>query len=86
MWSRWSHLLQPLNALLKTKLTFIWTDVEQKAFDIIKQIVPRDTLLIYPDFNELFDIRTDAIYFQLGAVIIQNCKPIAFYSCKLTLE
>ena len=44
----------------------------------------RDTSLTYPNFNETFNIHTDAIYFQLGAVIIQKVKPIAFHSRKLT--
>ena len=43
-----------------------------------------NTLLTYPDFNEEFKIRTNARKFQLGAVIIQNGKPIDFYSLKLT--
>ena len=44
----------------------------------------RDTLLTYKDFNETFNIHADASAFQLGAVIIQNGKPIVFYSIKLT--
>ena len=44
----------------------------------------RDTLLTYPDFNGRFKIHTDAIVFQLGAVIGQKGKPITFYSRKLT--
>ena len=44
----------------------------------------RDILLNYPDSNEGFKIHTDARNFQLGAVIIQNGKPITFYSIKLT--
>ena len=46
---------------------------------------PVTLLLIYPDFNKSFDIRTDASELNLGAVIIQNGKPIAFCSCKLTI-
>jgi hypothetical protein len=57
--------------------------VEQTAFDKIKQIVRRETLLSYPDFNQPFEIHTDASNTQLGAVISQNNKPIAFYSRKL---
>jgi RNase H-like domain found in reverse transcriptase len=34
-------------------------------------------MLAYPD------IHTDASHYQLGAVISQQGKPIAFYSCKL---
>ena len=65
-------------------MKFKWTDVEQKSFDDIKCTVSHDTLLLYLDFNKRFDIHTDAINYQLGAVIIQNGKPIAFYSRKLT--
>ena len=40
-------------------------------------------MLAYPDFNKPFEIHTDASHYQLGAVISQNGKPIAFYSYKL---
>ena len=63
MRSRRSHLLQPLTALTSTKVKFKWTDAKQQAFDKIKRIVARDTLLIYTDFNEHFDIHTDASNF-----------------------
>ena len=55
----------------------------KKAFDEIKQIVTRDALLIYPDFNKHFDIHMDASEIQLGAVISQDRKK-SFYICKLT--
>ena len=44
----------------------------------------RNTLLVYPDFNETFEIYTGASAFQLGAVIIQKVRPIDLYSIKLT--
>ena len=50
----------------------------------IKRIMAWDTLLTYPDFNETFKIHTDASVLQLGAVISQKGKQIAFYSRKLT--
>ena len=50
----------------------------------IKLIVDCDTLLTYPDFNKSFKIRNNASDFQLGEVISQEIKPIAFYSRKLT--
>jgi hypothetical protein len=42
-------------------------------------------LLCYPDFNKpgYFHLYTDASDHQLGAVIMQDKKPIAFYSRKL---
>jgi hypothetical protein len=44
----------------------------------------RETLLAYPDFNKPFIIHTDASHTQLGAVISQENRPIAFYSRKLS--
>ena len=43
-------------------------------------MIGREVLLGCPDFNALFEIHTDASKFQLGAVISQKGKPIAFYS------
>jgi RNase H-like domain found in reverse transcriptase len=38
-----------------------------------------------PDFNKPFHIDTDASDHQLGAVIMQDKKPISFYSRKLNV-
>ena len=43
----------------------------------------REVILSYPDFNKPFEIFTDASNVQLGSVIVQDGKPIAFYSRKL---
>eukprot|EP00957_Ditylum_brightwellii_P071093 5403769-Ditylum_brightwellii.AAC.1 len=46
-------------------------------------MIARDVVLVYPDFNEEFAIYTDASKRQLGAVITQNSRHIAFFSRKL---
>jgi len=48
-----------------------------------KRIIAKEVLLAYPDFSKPFQIHTDASHYQLGAVISQDNKPIAFYSRKL---
>jgi hypothetical protein len=50
----------------------------------MKRIMARETILAYPNFDQPFEIHTDASACQLGACISQNGKPIAFYSWKLT--
>ena len=60
MWAKRSYLLQPLTALTSKKVNFKWNFVEQSAFKEIKQMVTRDTLLIYPDFNKKMDMHIDA--------------------------
>ena len=62
----------------------IWTNEKQIAFEKIKTIISKDVLLSYPDFSKRFDIHTDTSDLQLGSVISQYGKPIAFFSRKLT--
>ena len=83
MWIRSSEVLAPLTRLTSNKEKWQWVDVDQKAFDKIKRIISRETLLAYPDFEQPLIIHTDASHTQLGAVISQENKPIAFYSRKL---
>ena len=83
MWAIWSHLLQLLTVLTSDKVMFKWTAVEQKTFEDIKSIVAHNTLFSYPDFNEKFDIHTDASDYQIGDVIIQADKHISLYNRKL---
>ena len=79
-----SHILAPLTALTSTKVKFKWTEDTQTAFDRIKQEVAKRIMLVYPDFNQPFHVYTDASNIQLGAVITQGGRPIAFFSRKLT--
>ena len=55
-------------------------DEHQKCFDAVKRVIGRKVLLAYPDFNSPFEIHTDTSTLQIGAVISQKGKPIAFYS------
>ena len=43
----------------------------------------RETLLAFPDFSKDFHVYTDSSDYQLGAVILQDDRPLAFYSRKL---
>jgi len=70
MWIRRSDVLAPL-----TKTA--------KCIRHHKKLISRETLLAYPNFDQEFQIHTDASHTQLGAVISQDGKPIAFYSRKL---
>ncbi len=59
-------------------------EVHQRAFNHIKATIAREVVLAYPDFSKVFEIYTDASSKQLGAVIIQENWPIAFFSQKLS--
>ena len=84
MWPRRSEILAPLTALL-TSPGVPWKREKkhQDAFTTMKRTIAKDTILAFPSFEKPFTIHTDASKVQLGAVISQDEKPIAFYSRKL---
>ena len=47
-------------------------------------MISEETLLNYPNWTKPFTIHTDASDYQLGAVISQDNKPIAFFSRRLS--
>ena len=85
LWPRRSHILEPFTALSSGKkgTKIKWNEELESAFQEVKQMVSKSTMLTYPDWTKPFDIHTDASDYQLGAVISQEGKPIAFFSRKL---
>jgi hypothetical protein len=60
-----------------------WLQSEQTAFDTKKKIVAKEVLLSFSDFTKPFQTYTDASHLQLGMIIMQISKPIAYWSSKL---
>ncbi|KAL3781033.1 hypothetical protein HJC23_007929 [Cyclotella cryptica] len=97
LWARRSEVLAPLTSLVgecgHTKVTranktkkrpWYWDTVHQKAFDDVKTTIAKDVVLAYPDYSREFEIYTDASSKQLGSVITQGNRPLAFFSRKLS--
>jgi hypothetical protein len=97
LWARRSNMLAPLTSLVgecgqtkvskakgTKKVPWHWDKVHQKAFDHVKATIAKEVVLAYPDFSKVFEIYTDASSKQLGAVITQDNRPIAFFSRKLS--
>jgi len=86
MWPSRAHILKQLADQfgLKKKAPIKWTDEMQKAFDKMRLLMAANALAAYPDHNKRFDVYTDASDFQLGACIIQEGRPVAYFLRKLT--
>jgi RNase H-like domain found in reverse transcriptase len=83
MFPKQSHTLAPLTALVSGKGPLKWTAECQQAFAQMKAVMVQDAFLRNPDHNKPFHIYCDTSDLQLGAVIMLDTTPVAFYSCKL---
>lgn len=84
-WRKRAELMAPLTALCgrsKGKLTC--TPELLRSFNAIKALIAEEVLLAYPDPNLTYDVYTDASDYQMGAVLMQEGRTIAFFSRKLT--
>ena len=68
----------------KKKGPVVWTEEAKESFEEIKRVCAKDALLHYPDFNDVFEIHTDSSNYQMGAIISQKGRPIAYWSKKLS--
>jgi len=83
MWKGRSHLMAPLTDRTSKTMAFKWTLECQHSFDELKKLISREVLLSFPDCTQKFVLMPDASDCQLGAVLMQNGKPWAFFSKKL---
>jgi hypothetical protein len=75
----YASICRPLHDVLK-KNSFIWTDQQQSAFEALKKAMTTPPVLILPNFTLPFYLETDASGKGLGAVLMQQGRPIAYFS------
>lgn len=71
---------QPLTALLRKGVLFIWTDATEVAFQTLKNALVTAPVLALPNFALQFSVETDACDVGVGTVLSQQGHPVAFVS------
>jgi hypothetical protein len=97
MWAMHSELLAPLTDLVgecgKTKTSkknkskkksWWWDPIHQQVFENVEVAIAKEVVLAHPDFSKSFETYTGTSSTQLGAMITQGNRPIAFFSRKLS--
>ena len=82
--SDFGSIAAPLNELTKKDVPFVWGDAQQEAFMLLKDKLTHAPLLQLPDFNKTFELECDASGIGLGGVLLQDGKPVAYFSEKLS--
>lgn len=75
----YGKVARPLTDLTK-KEGFKWGAKEQSAFEELQHKVTSAPVLALPDFTKEFFTESDAFGNRLGAILIQDKKPIAFFN------
>lgn len=78
-----STLATPLTEVIKKNVAFKWGEDQDRAFNLLKEKLTSAPLLHLPNFSKAFEIECDASGIGIGAVLMQERRPIAYFSEKL---
>ena len=76
-------LAAPLIEIVKKFVGFKWASEQDRAFIEIKERLCGAPLLALPDFSKTFEIECDASGIGIEAILMQEKRPIAYFSEKL---
>jgi hypothetical protein len=76
---KYGVLANPLTQILRHK-QFQWTSAADKAIGVLKQAMASTPVLGLPQFDEPFEVETDASDDGIGAVLMQKGRPLAYLS------
>ena len=69
---RYADIARPLNASTRKDVEFIWTDICQKSFELLKTMVSEEPILVYPDPSKPYILFTDASKYAWSCVLTQE--------------
>jgi hypothetical protein len=79
-----SSIAAPLHELTKKGIPFSWGAAQEETFTILKDRLTHAPLLQLLDFNKMFELECDASGIGLGGVLLQEGKPVAYFSENLS--
>jgi hypothetical protein len=78
-----STIATPLNDLTKKGVPFYWGAAQEHSFNTLIDKLTHAPLLQLFDFGKTFELECDASGIRIGGVLLQEGKPIAYFSEKI---
>ena len=78
------NLVAPMTVLTKKNMGWFWSTDCDKAFQELKSKLSTAPVLAIPDPAAPFELITDSCGVGIGAVLMQENRPVALYSRKMT--
>jgi hypothetical protein len=78
-----STIAAPLTEIVKNSVGFKWNDEQDKAFNLLKDKLCSAPVLALRYFTRAFEVECDASGIGIRAVLMQDRRPIAYFSEKL---
>jgi hypothetical protein len=78
-----SIIAAPLHELTKKGVVFCWGQTQEESFATLKDKLTHAPLLQLPNFGKTFELECDASGIGIGGVLMQDGKPVAYFSKKL---
>ena len=69
---QYADIARPLNTLTRKDTEFVWTDVGQKSFDLLKLMISEEPILVYPDPSKPYVLFMDASKYVWSCVLTQE--------------
>jgi hypothetical protein len=79
-----STIAAPLNDLTKKGVPFYWGDAQEHSFNTLINKLTHAPLLQLLNFGKTFELECDASGIGIGGVLLQEGKPFAYFSEKLS--
>ncbi|MCO5584058.1 hypothetical protein L7F22_037980 [Adiantum nelumboides] len=75
-----AEIASRLHALQKKWVTFRWTQKEISAFNLLKEKMTSDPVIVLPDLRKSFVVQCDACDSSIGAMLKQDGRVVAYKS------